>query len=332
MEKVVPGSWLANLIEKLKSDDPAERDNAAVELGSHPDRRALPALLKAAKDPDARVRTHSIWTIGRIGDPSGREALLEALKDADKTVSHTAFVSLMAMGVDQQQKDIVLKLIKTGTAREKVAAIKTLEISRDFRAIADLIQALGDQAGEVRAEAAHIISLFSRQYSNYPQLLESVPLLIRLLDDPGAAMHAARALGELRDRRAVAPLIKALEKEELRDDAVIALGKIKDPAATIPLTVTLRDRKKGIREHSADALAEIADPAAVPALIEALKDSYWVVVCTAARALGRIGDTGAIDALNPLVNEHCEKNSREDVISYEAKKAIEQILKQAKEE
>ena len=66
---------------------------------------------------------------------------------------------------------------------------------------------------------------------------------------------AARALGEIKDPRAVEPLIAAL-KGEYRGacKAAYALGEIKDPRAVEPLIAALKDQNSDVREAAAKAL------------------------------------------------------------------------------
>src|SRR5712691_4962544 len=60
------------------SDDPRVRRYLALALGRLGDRRAVPALLLAAKDsapdgahPDPETQIYAVWALGAIGDPQG---------------------------------------------------------------------------------------------------------------------------------------------------------------------------------------------------------------------------------------------------------------------
>lgn len=93
---------------------------------------------------------------------------------------------------------------------------------------------------------------------------------------PMRRIHAAQALEELRDRRAVAALI-----EGLRDDSV------------------------NIRKFSAKALLKLADARAAGALVERLRDrnEHWMTRRYAAIALGKIQGARAREALLELFDE-----------------------------
>ena len=70
--------------------------------------------------------------------------------------------------------------------------------------------------------------------------------------------RAAEALGELKDARAVEPLILALNGEdEGRFQAAFALGRIGDKRAVEPLILALNDKNEDVREKAAKALEEI---------------------------------------------------------------------------
>jgi HEAT repeat protein len=111
--------------------------------------------------------------------------------------------------------------------------------------------------------------------------------------------YTARALGEIKDPRAVEPLIAALgdERSDVRQAAAEALGEIKDPRAVEPLIAALKDAEWRVRAAAAYALGEIKDPRAVEPLIAALKDAEWRVREAAAQALDHLGWEPAQDEI-----------------------------------
>ena len=84
---------------------------------------------------------------------------------------------------------------------------------------------------------------------------------IEALTDPYSDVrkHAAKALGNSKDRQAVLPLIKALKDRNpgVRKVAASSLGEIKDRRAVEPLTKALRDDVDDVREEAAKALRSI---------------------------------------------------------------------------
>jgi HEAT repeat protein len=69
-------------------------------------------------------------------------------------------------------------------------------------------------------------------------------------EDPNSRWEAARALGVLRDPRAVEPLLAALSDRDpdVRRKAALSLAKIRDPRALEPLRAcSVRDENQVVR-------------------------------------------------------------------------------------
>jgi HEAT repeat protein len=144
---------------------------------------------------------------------------------------------------------------------------------------------------------------------------------------------------EMKARRDVNGLIRALgykKDEYVRKAAVYALGEIKDPRAVEPLIAALKD--KDVRKAAAEALDHLGwKPAqdesagwywmakhdwdkcvalgalAVEPLSAALKDKEWKVRAAAARALGKIQDPRAVEPLIAALKD-TDKDVREAAV------------------
>lgn len=156
--------------------------------------------------------------------------------------------------------------------------------------------------------------------SKYPQRAlqrigaPAIPELLKALynddwvgSERSGRRRAAQTLGYMRDRAAVAGLVKALVEagDDVRPSVVLALGYIGDPAAVPGLVRTLReDPVTMAREWAADSLERIADPSAVPDLVEAgLGDPASMVRGKSANALGAIGDEAAVPGLMQMLRD-----------------------------
>ncbi len=159
--------------------------------------------------------------------------------------------------------------------------------------------------------------------------------------DPGVRGEAARKLGDLKDSRAVEPLVAILKKDKnrevrwsaedalvniggpsveplmkmLKDDswrarrrAVRTLGKIKDPRAIEPLVALMKtDDDCYVRKYAARAIGEINDPRINGILIPALKKKDWEVLEGAYRFYVRRGDPGSEAVLIETLNKYWNK-------------------------
>ena len=115
--------------------------------------------------------------------------------------------------------------------------------------------------------------------------------------------QAVRALGKIRDKRAVRALISAQKDDvvEVRREAAEALGRIGRVDSIEPLTRALRkDEALEVRSQAAEALGEIGDTRAVLSLITALGDTESQVRECVAKVLGKMGDSQAIEPLTNL--------------------------------
>jgi hypothetical protein len=65
----------------LKKGTVLERSIAAKWLGEHPDKQAVPDLIRSLKDPSASVQGHAAWALGKIKDESAIEPLIDALQE-----------------------------------------------------------------------------------------------------------------------------------------------------------------------------------------------------------------------------------------------------------
>jgi HEAT repeat protein len=116
--------------------------------------------------------------------------------------------------------------------------------------------------------------------------VEAVPALISTLQDlEPNRLSAARALGSIRDPRAVEPLIVLLLTDFsplVREAAARALGDLKDPRAVVPLVSALKNGNP----EAGPVLAGFGEAAVVP-LADCLRDPE--ASTAAAAALVRIG-------------------------------------------
>jgi len=148
--------------------------------------------------------------------------------------------------------------------------------------------------------ALAFFAISSMTLSGLSRQEDKVELLVRQLNDQDYQVRngAARALGDLKDSRAVEPLIAALldPSRQIVLDAARSLGKIKDARAIDPLISVLKDKDEGHRSFAAEALGEIGNARAVLPLLPLLKDENIGTRGTAAEALRKIQEVAPLDS------------------------------------
>lgn len=146
--------------------------------------------------------------------------------------------------------------------REAARALKEIGNKRAIKPLIDVID--NDPSPEVRAEAAYDLGYFTLSSKEVDVLIESLNdehYLVR--------QNIAFALGKIRRRKSVMPLVKLLKKEEnynVRELIVWSLGELKDKRAIQPLILTLNDTHIAVRRNAAFALGRLGDPSAINAL------------------------------------------------------------------
>ena len=168
--------------------------------------------------------------------------------------------------------------------------------------VSALLQAVDDENPKVRLEAIYATGVIAKA----PLAADQVARLIKALDhyDPAIRAGAARVIGRLKMAEAGDALIKAVNdsKAEVRYAAMRALGAIREQRAVAALTEQLTYYKKGEGAWSAlDALAKIAAPASVQVFKDRLHDKDAYIRRAATEGLGRAGDTTSIETLEKNV-------------------------------
>jgi HEAT repeat protein len=207
------------------------------------------------------------------------EDLLEALEDVDDATREEASKELAELA-DPSTLDALLRAFEDEFWAVRAHAASGVARIGGPRAAEGLIRAFNDPIMEVRDAA--VVAMASLG-SNV------VELLIKNLKDERWRVreHAAKTCGEIKDGRAVDPLMGVCRDRDgaVKAAAAEALGKIADPKAATTLVKLFRDSSKTVRETAGTALVAIGEPS-VELLIESLNDKDFVVRCHAARALG----------------------------------------------
>ncbi|MCK4624211.1 MAG: HEAT repeat domain-containing protein, partial [Phycisphaerae bacterium] len=144
----------------------------------------------------------------------------------------------------------------------------------------------------------------------------AVPALIEALDDPddGVVHNAARALGELGDKRAIKPLGDVMLKHDgkrARAGAFIGLYKLGERPAFLPGLELLKNvRNDTRRQEVAEILASLANNSHIDSMITQLLSKDRVERTAAAMVLGYTKNPRAVEPLIGRLGATSIRNQR----------------------
>ena len=227
----------AALIRSLGDPSGEVRRAAAQSLRSRRERRAMPALARAALT----------WVEPRYGlARAAAEDAIVGLAD-DATAQTLIAIAVHADGIDaERMREILVRLV---TARGQDHARSASDAA---------LLALSTGEGAVCERAAEILVWLGSA---------SVEPLLQISGQPGAArVPAIRALGELRDLRAAESLSQLLRDSDpdVRHAAAEALGGMSDPRVAKPLLDATTDSEYRVREAALEAVQRLGPVAIGP--------------------------------------------------------------------
>ena len=184
-------------------------------------------------------------------------------------------------------------------------------VSTDWRVRGQAIQGLSQSASDDAVK--EVLQILERQHLDLNVLSSALQVLVAanrnvtgpligLLKGPNSnlRMHAAQALGLLRDRAAVPDLIDALGDDDpnVRFHAMEALGSLRATEAIDALVEIAHSGDFFLAFPAIEALAQIGDAMAVPGLVALLDNE--LLRPAVADALGGLGDE---ECVAPLVQQ-----------------------------
>ncbi len=210
------------------------------------------------KSEDPKLRYEAAFELGDYEDKRATKPLIAALQDSNDNVRHNAAYALGQIYAKEQIKPLYVVR----------ALLKALRKDENVNARKGIVYAL--------CYIPHKIA---------------VPALIRVLlnekEDAEVRISAVHALGEIRDTRAIAPLIKSLAK---LDVIKLDLALAKMGSAVLPeMEKLLRDKNIRMRLKALSVLEDIHDLRAIELIAEALNDNDPSVRRYAAGSLKNIG-------------------------------------------
>jgi HEAT repeat protein len=120
----------------------------------------------------------------------------------------------------------------------------------------------------------------------------TLPVIGRLdSKDKEETKLAIRILGEIKDNRAVQPLIGLINRDDynIRSDVCESLGRIADTTAFTDVSLRMEDTVEVVRKCAAVALGKMKDNHAIPYLARGLSDQHFSVRMSSANSLVEMG-------------------------------------------
>ena len=254
------------------------------------DPRSVDPLIHEIQSFTARSACPECPVLAKIGDKRAVAPMVKLIQDRKGDVGPEVVYALGELK-DATAAPAIIPLGKDARPAMRISVIKALVELNQCQSIASVRGALSDEIAEVRAAAADAAGSCKD--------LQSVDLLIRMLQTD--LIPAAKALGDIGDKRAVDPLMACFKQKQLwgRRFVAHALGQLHDPKTVDLLIAGLHDDTKTsepieVGIASAWALGEIGDARAVPALQQVVREApNWPSpkADAAAAALKKLGAT-----------------------------------------
>lgn len=263
----------------------------------------VPALLKALQTRPGAIRCGCAEALGQMGTLQAVPALLDAFVDEEarsqgqhfhyKSSFETAFKALGENAIAS-----LVPLLQDTNPKRRKAVVLAMGAARTESVIPHLVSALRDVYDDIRTAASWALGDCREA---------AMPALVGFLADPkrhGAADAAFAlgymfALGTTADDTAIAALTSVLEVGEVRArmQAARALGSVKAPSVLQPLVNALNDPLIGA--FAAESLGQLKAEETVAALLRSLQregDQFNSLRHASAKALEQIGSNKAVEA------------------------------------
>jgi HEAT repeat protein len=240
------------LIERIRTAEDDERDEAAAALGRFP--------------------AEALAGLGTCLDPRAGEAVALAALETVRAARAAAF------------EPEVLALTRAPSPELRLMALRAAAVLPGSRAELVLFRALGDREERVQIEALDL--LVEREGDR------AATALIALLSAADSLrFRVIRALGRLRAAAAASKLTSLYDTAPLHEriEIVRALATIQPPGISDFLRARLHAPERELRHVAALGLARAAGPDDLPTLIAMAADDDWTLRNQAAQGLGRLG-------------------------------------------
>jgi HEAT repeat protein len=289
------------LVRDLDSPDYKIRRNAARDLGKSGDMRAVPLLTRMLADKTISVKTSAVKALGRLHDSRAIQTLIGMLADSHCHVHRPAHEALRSFGIEAVPA--LCAALDNENWYVVLAACTLLGEIGDPRAVDPVIRIMEHPRLEIRRKAINTLGELGGS--------RAADVLLDALQKNDVRMTAVSALGRIGEQRAVEPLLGYLHHETsgVRRAAIVALGDLRAKDAVGPLIRLMeepewrKDPDWRLRSCTVIALGRMGDPTAIGTLVNFLDDGDNRCWADAVRALERLHAVSAMPKLETMADE-----------------------------
>lgn len=270
-------------------------------------------VVRNLRNPDQKVRLSAVKLLRETGYAEAIVPLAPVINDQVNDIQLAAMDAEMAFYLVEQvpEKKRVAFVVEVRSAGRAPAAFELGPLAVwpkpvPAELVDALLQAVDDENKNVRVEAIYTLGVVGS--GGQIKLSDAaVGKLLKALDhyDPAVRAGAARVVGRLQVPSAGDALLKAVNDSnaDVRYASMRALGEIREVRAIQALTEQLTYYNRGDGAYAAlDALARIASPSSIPVFQARLTDKEPLLRRAAAEGLARAGDKTSVERFVSDVN------------------------------
>lgn len=287
------------IITLLNDRDPSVTYRAAHALSLIGDTRAVEPLISALQSKDPSLKRAAVESLGRLKDPRAFKPLSVLLRSDLQAQAQYALIEMGTVVVEP-----LCRILLDEDNPLRFYAAELLTKIHDDRAIQPLIFVLGVRVNGIGQLAADGLVRIGA-----PAVDELIVCLTS--EDPEVRRLASKALGKIKDERALESLFATLKDENLdvRRQALVAVMNFEGNHIMEAAYTALHD--PGLQVEASLLLGERKDLRALPYLVAILRGSDPLNAQRANRALVLIGNLAVNELINILEDRNPEYPMRE---------------------
>ncbi|MGH9365886.1 MAG: PilT/PilU family type 4a pilus ATPase, partial [Thermoanaerobaculia bacterium] len=289
-EKYLPG-----ISRALTSASPSVRRKAFMILEATPSQRVGAIALKTLEDDDEDLRYRSVQLLAKQPSEAYIAPLLKRCQNDSARVQEAAITALTPLlaNADERFNAEVLPLLSDNNPKVRQLAVRILQRQKPEKVAEAFLQAFRGTFGMVQERGIEALAAFGPEFiraflahtqSPDPGIAalassiavtirsgEVVPYCIRFLsaDDFWLRDRAAQVLADLKDQRALDPLVTMLDDPESCFSAAHSLGVWGTPDVLPGLLAAYKKADKDLRLEILEAFGHVQDPR-IPALLDSI--------------------------------------------------------------